>query len=229
MLRGAGLGLLAAAPAAGCAAGVAPAAKAAAAPAASAFAGWFSSLTSSVAATLIAESIKEFFVSGWESWQEPTSAMLTKQAEDGWGWHGNIYGHTIPATTLTYCCKQQEDDPKSDRFVATLATGDFVTFESWSWRAVLTFLQHAAEGKEGDDLLHVQQLLAATVLPAGPASSAGSTKHCTASWITYPARDGEVEIVLTRTEKSVDKVTVTTTGFFTKSHGTPMLRTFELT
>jgi len=33
---------------------------------------------------------------------------------------------------------------------------------------------------------------------------------------------------MTKTEGSADKVTVTTTGFFTESYGQPMLRTFEL-
>jgi hypothetical protein len=45
---------------------------------------------------------------------------------------------------------------------------------------------------------------------------------------TYPARDGDVEIVLSRVADGSETVTVTATGYFSGQPGNPTVRTYEL-
>lgn len=216
----------------GCAATAAPvvaSAAEAAAPTAAGLASWFSSVTSGVAASLIADSFKEVFKSGWEAFQEPTTAAISKQVDSGYTWFTTkVWGHEVPQASFVACHKAEAGDPATDRLLVTHTDGGQVVFESWAWRGVLAFIEKVSEKKKGDDLIHVQQLLAKTVLPHGPATSSGVTKNGTAAWVTYPARDGEVEVVTVKTEGAPNKVTVATTGFFSGSYGKSTLKTFQL-
>jgi len=221
MLKGLGLGALAlGGPASltGCGAIVAPA-----------LVEWFATMTAGIAATVLAESAMEAFREGWEDWRAPTLATMDAQYRAGWGYTSyEIYGHPKPGASMFPCQLSKTSDPGTDRLALAFREGNYVTLESWAWRGVAAFINAESDGKEDDELLHTQQLLASTVLPHGPASGIGATKNKTASWLTYPARDGEVEIVWSKVEDGADTVTVTTTGYFTGQAGNPTLRTYEL-
>lgn len=199
----------------------------AAAPAAAPAGSWITTLTTSVGATLIAETIKATFKQGWDEWRKPTESILKGQADQGWSWYGMIYGHAIPAATLVGCCLTDEGNRDSDRFVVIFKDGSAVVLDSWAWRSLDTFMSEETKDKKGDDLIRLRQLLAKTVLPVGP-SSASVAPSKTTGWLSYPARDGQVELSWSSAENGGVSVRMTVTGLYSGAVGKPTTRTFTL-
>jgi hypothetical protein len=189
---------------------------------------WFFDLTRQVAATLIVDAAEKAFISGWENWQKPTDEAIRDQADKGYPWHTlDIYGHWLPATSIVQISRVRELDPANDRLVSVPGNGDYIALDSWAWRAVDAFIKQETKGKTDDDLLHIRQLLAKTVLPCTRGAS-GTSPRLTTSWVTYSARDGDVEIVYSWSPEGA-QVVMTSTGFFSGSPGNPTVKSFKLT
>lgn len=201
----------------------------AAAPELAVAAGWLSDVMAGVAATLIADAVTWVATKGWEAWVEPTKALLHTQTQQGWKYHDdNLYGHPQPSTAFTGVYRDSVVEDSSDRMLATLSSGDGIVFESWAWRGLHGFATSVTDGLDGNNLHNAKQALADRVLPHGKVFDSGTTRNKTASWLTFPALRGEVEIIVTRTS-AAQRVTVTATNFESESSsqgGT--VKTFEL-
>jgi hypothetical protein len=187
---------------------------------------WFFDLTSEVAAILIADAVQKTFISAWKDWQRPTERAIQYQADGGYPWHKeSIYGHWLPGTSFVSVSREQQSNPATDRLVLVLEDGSSIYLSSWAWRSVDAFIKQATEDKTGDDLLHVSQLLAKTVLPRDKFTQGGSPRNTTV-WVAYSARDGDVEIVYSWTPK-IAQIVMTATGFFAGSPGNPTVKAFK--
>lgn len=211
-------------------AGCAPAVVAAAGGAAGGAAGaWFTEFGKAIAAELAAKVVNGAanLVDEWKDWAGPAKELAAKQAAQGYAHTSDVmYGHTIPGTTLTAFTRTAANDPQTGRIGCARQSGELVVLESWAWKAVQAFVAVEIEDKEGDDRIHILQLLVATLMPRKPGKS-GSSPRKSFSWTSFHARDGDVEIV-----KFVDggkpRVTITATGFHTRSAGNPTSHTFDL-
>jgi hypothetical protein len=193
---------------------------------------WFKEFTKGIAAELATKTVDAaewVFTEAWKKWEKPTVETYSKAAKDlKLNWRSSAaYGHIVPGTSLFSVGPAQEWNPAIDRLACVRDTGESVLLEPWAWKAVLAYVKTELDGKKDDAYLNHLQLLMATLMPHANGSS-GTSPRGTAKWLNFPARDGEVEIV-TFTNDSKPKVTVTATGLFTKSPGTPKMRTFDLT
>jgi hypothetical protein len=212
---------------AGCGAAAAPAA-APAAPGLTAAGTWALNVTAGIAAALAAEALDGAWAKAWRAWKEPTREAVGKQYEQGWEWHlRSIYAHALPGASMTMTLRTARSNPATDRLLITFRDGRDIALDSWAWKALNAVITEESGDRTGDDLLRTQQLLAQTLIPAGPSSSRGSTSKKTAWWITYPARTGEVEIMRSRAATG-DTVTVKATGLFSGSAGNPTVRSYPL-
>ncbi|MEU7475815.1 hypothetical protein AB0A63_07505 [Lentzea sp. NPDC042327] len=191
---------------------------------------WLAELGDAIKADIAAKAVEKgklAFEELWKKWEKPTSDMKTKQVAEGFAYFGTtIYGHAVPGTTLVSVHRVRQVDPATDRLACVRESGEHVVLESWAWKGMLAFIKHELEGKEGDDKLHALQLLAMTLMPHG-AVLPGTTPAGSVSWVSYPARDGAVEIVKF-SDGGKDKVGVTASGYFSGDHGKATKLTFDL-
>lgn len=194
-------------------------------------AGWLAEFGKEIRAEIAAQTVeggKWVFEKTWEKWSGPTSEAAGKQFAEGFGFVGNtVYGHVVPGTTFVGIHRASKSDPSVDRLACVRDSGEFVVLESWAWKAVLAFVRQEIGDKEGDDRLHVLQLLAATVMPHG-AVTPGKTPAETMSWVGYPTKDGGGVEIVKFVDEGVAKVMVKAAGYFTGSHGQATSHTFKL-
>jgi len=223
----------AAAPLTSCAAApaAAPAAQAGAAVAGAGVVGaWLKVLGDEIRAEIagkFVEGANWVFEEAWKAWHEPTVKEAKKQAHEGFGYmSATVYGHVIPGTTLVSFSPDSTADATRDRLGCIRDSGEAIALENWAWKAILAFLRQELGDKEGNDRLHLLQLLVKTLMPHGEAVP-GTTPKGTVSWVGYPASDGDVEIVKFA-DAGKPKVTVTATGYYHQTPGTPTKLTFDL-
>lgn len=105
--------------------------------------------------------------------------------------------------------------------------GQYVTLESWAWQAVAQLVHQVTVNRTGDDLARLQALAARTLIPSAPTVKSGASDLGYFEWITYPARDSEVEIVLEKRAGGARRVLITATGLPTEN-GQPTQERFSL-
>ncbi|MCX2953207.1 hypothetical protein [Lentzea sp. NEAU-D7] len=194
-------------------------------------AGWLAEFGNEVRAEVAAKAVeggKWVFEKLWENWSKPSSEMLTKQSVEGFGFYGRtVYGHAVPGTTFVSLHRARAADLASDRLACVRDSGEFVVLDSWAWKGVLAFVRQELGDKEGDDRLHVLQLLAGTLMPHG-AVTPGKTPAETVSWVGYPTNHGGGVEIVKFTDGGTAKVMVKAFGYYTGGYGQATSHTFDL-
>ncbi len=118
-------------------------------------------------------------------------------------------------------------DPSSDRLMCVRQTGERTVLEQWAWKAVDAFIRQELGDREGNERLVYRELLLKTVIPHGPVTNRQISPKKTAGWLTFPARDGEVEVSFTNHDGG-PKVTIKATGYPSEGSLNGAVKTFDL-
>jgi hypothetical protein len=102
-----------------------------------------------------------------------------------------------------------------------------VVFDPWAWQALGQFADSMTVDRRGDDLAAYRRLCGLSLTPSGVTPEQTASPSGRAQLLSYQARNGNVEMVLSTDGNGKASVQVTTFGIPTAS-GEPTVKAFFL-